>query len=209
MGVPPVNPWAACSLIYGGSLISPGLTSPSQVSQNMQRVTCCDGIPSWWLKLTWGKKISAGLRNSNRHIADRVNAHRRVEIHTASMTQLLQLWCVRSQNWVHCHRKKFSVKGPAGRSADVLSTHWTQTLQIHFSYHHWQHSVKITSKKPQKNIYFCFIDYAKAFDCVDHNKLWKILKEMAIPDHLTCLLRNLYAAQEATVRTGHGTADWF
>ena len=61
----------------------------------------------------------------------------------------------------------------------------------------------------QKNIYFCFIDYAKAFDCVDHNKLWKILKEMGIPDHLTCLLRNLYAGQEETVRTGHGTRDWF
>ena len=61
----------------------------------------------------------------------------------------------------------------------------------------------------QKNIYFCFIDYVKAFNCVDHNKLWKILKEMGIPDHLTCLLRNLYAGQEATVRTGHGTTDWF
>ena len=61
----------------------------------------------------------------------------------------------------------------------------------------------------QKNIYFCFIDCAKAFDCVDHNKLWKILKEMGIPDHLICLLRNLYAGQEATVRTGHGTTDWF
>ena len=61
----------------------------------------------------------------------------------------------------------------------------------------------------RKNIYFCFIDYAKAFDCVDHNKQWKILKEMGIPDHLTCLLRNLYAGQEATVRTGHGTTDWF
>ena len=61
----------------------------------------------------------------------------------------------------------------------------------------------------QKNIYFCFIDYAKAFDCVDHNKLWKILQEMGIPYHLTCLLRDLYAGQEATVRTGHGTTDWF
>ena len=61
----------------------------------------------------------------------------------------------------------------------------------------------------QKNIYLCFIDYAKAFDCVDHNKLWKILREMGILDHLTCLLRNLYAGQEATVRTGHGTTDWF
>ena len=64
------------------------------------------------------------------------------------------------------------------------------------------------AREVQKNIYFCFIDYAKAFDCVDHNKLWKILKEMGIPDHLTCLLRNLYAGQEATVRTGHGTTDW-
>ena len=61
----------------------------------------------------------------------------------------------------------------------------------------------------QKNIYFCFIDYAKAFDCVDHNKLWKILKEIGIPEYLTCLLRNLYAGQEATVRTGHETTHWF
>ena len=61
----------------------------------------------------------------------------------------------------------------------------------------------------QKNIYFCFIDYAKAFDCVDHNKLWKILKEMGISDHLTCLLRNLHAGQEATLRTRHGILDWF
>ena len=60
----------------------------------------------------------------------------------------------------------------------------------------------------QKNLYFCFIDYAKGFDCVNHNKLWKILKEVGIPDHLTCLLRSLYASQEATVRTGHGTTDW-
>ena len=66
-----------------------------------------------------------------------------------------------------------------------------------------------TAREFQKNIYFCFIDYAKAFDCVDHNKLWKILKEMGIPDHLTCLLGNLCAGQEATVRTGHGTKDWF
>ena len=68
---------------------------------------------------------------------------------------------------------------------------------------HWK------SKSSRKNIYFCFIDYAKAFGCVDHNKLWKILNEMGIPDHLTCLLRNLYAGQEETVRTRHGTTDWF
>ena len=70
---------------------------------------------------------------------------------------------------------------------------------------HWMEK----AREFQKNIYFCFNDYAKAFDCVDHNKLWKILKEMGIPNHLTCLLRNLYAGQEATVRTGHGTTDWF
>ena len=71
-------------------------------------------------------------------------------------------------------------------------------------------SKKKKKKKTEfhKNIYFCFIDYTKAFDCVDHKKLWKILKEMGIPDHLTCLLRNLYTGQEGRVRTGHGTTDW-
>ena len=72
--------------------------------------------------------------------------------------------------------------------------------------HHW---IIEKAREFQKNIYFCFIDYAKIFDCVDHNKLWKILKEMVLPEHLTCLLRNLYAGQEATVRTEHGTTDWF
>ena len=71
---------------------------------------------------------------------------------------------------------------------------------------HW---IIVEAREFQRNIYFCFIDYAKAFDCVDHNTLWKILKPMWIPDHLTCLLRNLYADQEATVGTGHGTEDWF
>ena len=70
---------------------------------------------------------------------------------------------------------------------------------------HW---IMEKARKFQKNICFCFIDYGKAFDCVDCNKLWKILREMGIPDHLTCLMRNLYAGQEATVRTGHGTTDW-
>ena len=66
-----------------------------------------------------------------------------------------------------------------------------------------------SKRVPEKDIYLCFTEYAKDFNCVDHNKLWKILKEMSIPDHLTCLLRNLYAGEEATVRTGHGTTDWF
>ena len=71
---------------------------------------------------------------------------------------------------------------------------------------HW---ITDEAREFQKNIYFCFIDYARDFDCVDHNKLWKILKETEIPDHLTCLLRNLYAGQEETVGTRHGTTDWF
>ena len=71
---------------------------------------------------------------------------------------------------------------------------------------HW---IMEKAREFQKNFHFCFIDYAKVFDCVDHNKLWKILKEMEIPDHLTCLLRNLYVDQEATVTTVHGTTDWF
>ena len=71
---------------------------------------------------------------------------------------------------------------------------------------HW---IRETARELQENIYFCFIDYVKDFDCVDHNKLWKFLKEIGIPDHLTCLLINLYVGQEATVRTGHGTMDWF
>ena len=70
-------------------------------------------------------------------------------------------------------------------------------------------SGSLKKQENPRNIYFCFIDYAKAFDCVDHNELWKILKEMGIPDHLNCLLRNLHAGQEATVRTGNGTTDWF
>ena len=73
----------------------------------------------------------------------------------------------------------------------------------------WPNFFSKKAREFQKNIYFCFIDYAKAFDCVHHNKLWKILQEIEIPDHLTCLLRNLCAGQEATVRTGHGTTDWF
>ena len=77
-------------------------------------------------------------------------------------------------------------------------------IKLPTSFGCWQKATEF-----QKNIYFCFIDYAKAFDCVDHNKMWKTLKEMGIPDYLTCLLRNLYAGQEATVRTAQGSTDWF
>ena len=93
----------------------------------------------------------------------------------------------------------FSIDG--GCCVPSLLFTWDQIANIYW--------IIEKARQFQKNIYFCFVDYAKAFDCVDHNKLWEILKEMGIPDHLTCLLRNLYASQEATVRTGHGTTDWF
>ena len=102
----------------------------------------------------------------------------------------------------------------------LLATPWTAAYQpppsIGFSrQEYWSggaiafSSLDHRKREFQKNIHFCFIEYTKAFDCVDHNKLWKILKQMRIPDHLSCPLRNLYAGQEATVRTGHGTTDWF
>ena len=92
----------------------------------------------------------------------------------------------------------------------LLQHHISNASILHPSaYFIVQHPLDHRKREFQENIYFCFTDYAKAFECVDHNKLWKILKEMGIPDYLTCLLRNLYAGQEATVRTGHGTTDWF
>ena len=96
----------------------------------------------------------------------------------------------------------FSRGSSQPRSSTLVLYHLKYMINTRFSSH-----IK-KAREFQKNIYFSFIDYAKAFDCVDHNKLWEILKEMGIPDHLTCLLRNLYAGQEATVRTGHGTTDW-
>ena len=101
---------------------------------------------------------------------------------------------VRLQQYVHCEQNaQVSFRKSRGTRDQIANIHW----------------ITEKARDIQKNIYFCFIDYAKAFDCVDHNKLWKILKEMGIPDHLTCVLRNLYAGHEATVRTGHGTTDWF
>ena len=96
---------------------------------------------------------------------------------------------VRLQQYVNCELPDVQAGFRKGRGTR------DQTAKIHW--------IIKKAREFQKNIYFCFIDYAKAFDCVDHNKLWKILKEMGIPDRLTCLLRNLYAGQEATVRTGH------
>ena len=108
------------------------------------------------------------------------------------MVKILQ---ARLQQYMNCELLDVQDRFRKGRGTR------DQIANIHCIIERW--------RKFQKNIYLCFIDYAKAFDYVDHNKLWKILQEMEIPDHLTCLLRNLYAGQKATVRTGHGTTDWF
>ena len=118
-----------------------------------------------------------------------------IVIHTVKDFHIVKILHTRLQQ--HVNRELPDVQADfrkgGGTGFQIASIHWIMEKAREF----------------QKNIYFCFIDYVKAFDCVDNNKLWKILKEMGIPDHLTCLLRNLYACQEATVRTGHGTTDWF
>ena len=113
---------------------------------------------------------------------------------------MLKILQVSLQQYVNCELPDVQ----AGFRKDGLEKNHLSLVQI--ANIHW---IIEKAREFQKNIYFCSIDYAKAFDCVDHNKLWKILKQMGIPDHLTCLLKNLYAGQEATVRTGHETTEWF
>ena len=113
--------------------------------------------------------------------------------HTSKV--MLKILQAMLQQYMNCELPGVQAGFRKGRGArdQIASIHWIMEKAREF----------------QKSIYFCFIDYAKAFDCVDHNRLWKILQEMGIPDHLTCFLRNLYTGQEARVRTGHGTTDWF
>ena len=113
--------------------------------------------------------------------------------HTSKV--MLKILQVRLQQYVNCELPDVQAGFRKGRGTrePTANIHWIIEKET----------------ESQKNIYYCFFDYAKAFDCVDHNKLWKIIKEMGIPDHLTCPLRSLYAAQEAKVRTRHGTMDWF
>ena len=120
------------------------------------------------------------------------NVQTTTQLHSSHMLKVLQ---ARLQQYVNHELPDVQAGFRKGRGTrdQIANIHWMVEKAREF----------------QKNIYFCIIDYAKAFDCVDHNELWKILKEMGIPDYLTCLLRNLYAHQEATVRTGHGTTDWF
>ena len=114
--------------------------------------------------------------------------------HTSKV--MLKILQARLQQYMNCELPDIQAEFTKGRGIrdQIANIHWL---------------IKKARKFQKKNIYFCFINYAKAFDCVGRNKLWKILKELGIPDHLTCFLRNLYAGQEATVRTGHGTTDWF
>ena len=123
------------------------------------------------------------------------NAQTTTQLHLSHMLVMLKILQDRLQQYVNCELPDVQAAFRKGRGTRDQIANICWIIEKAREFH--------------KNIYFCFIDYAKAFDCVDHNKLWKILREMGIPDHLTCLLRNLYAGQEATVRTGHGTTDWF
>ena len=120
------------------------------------------------------------------------NAPTTTQLHSHASKVMLKILQARLQQYMNHELPDVQAGFRKGRGTrdQIANMRWIMEKAIEFQ---------------KKNIYFCFIDYAKAFDCVDHNKLWKILKEMGIPDHLTCLLRNLYASQEATVRTGHGT----
>ncbi|MGR9594928.1 RNA-directed DNA polymerase, partial [Streptococcus pneumoniae] len=140
------------------------------------------------------KKVSFHSNPKERQCKECSN-YRTIALISHASKVMLKILQARLQQYVNCELPDVQAGFRKGRGTrdQIANIRWIMEKAREF----------------QKNIYFCFIDYAKAFDCVDHNKLWKILKEMGIPDHLTCLLRNLYAGQEATVITGHGTTDWF
>ena len=123
------------------------------------------------------------------------NAQTTAQLHSSHMPVMLKILQARLQQYVNHEFPDVQAEFRKGRGTrhQIANIHWNIEK----------------AREYQKNIYFLFIHYATAFDCVDHNKLWEILQEMGTPDHLTCLLRNLYAGQEETVRTGHGTTDWF
>ena len=158
---------------------------------------CCIQYASKFWKLSSGHRTGKGqfISQSQRkampkNVQTTINAF----ISHASKV-MLKIFQARLQQYMNCELPDVQASFTKGRGTrdQIANIHWITEKAREF----------------QKNIYFCFIDYAKAFDCVDHNKLWKILQEMGIRDHLTCLLWNLYAGQKATARTGHGTMDWF
>ena len=143
---------------------------------------------------TGPEKVSFHSNSKERQCQECLN-YRTISLISHTSKLMLKILQARLQQYMHCELPDVQAgfrKG-SGTRDQIANTHWIIKKAREF----------------QKNIYCCFVDYAKASDCVDHNKLWKILKEMGIPSHLTYLLRNLYAGQEATVRTGHGTIDWF
>ena len=155
---------------------------------------CCTQYASKFGKLSSGHRTGKGqfLVQSQRKAMPK-NAQTTTQLHSSHMLVMLKILQARLQQYVNHELPDVQAGFRKGRRTrdQIANIRWIIEKAREF----------------QKNIYFCFIDYAKAFDCVGHMKLWKILKEMGIPDHLTCLLRNLSAGQEATVRTGHGTTD--
>ena len=166
-------------------------------SWKMMLWKCCTQYASKFGKLRSGHRTGKGVFIP---IPKKGNAKECSNSHTIALIShaskvMLKILQARLQPYVNCELPDVHAGFRKGRGTrdQIANIHWIIKIAREF----------------QKNIYFCFIDYTKAFDCVDHSKLWKILQEMGIPHHLTCLLRNLYAGQEATVRTRHGTMDWF
>ena len=158
---------------------------------------CCTQYTSKFGKWSSGHRTGKGQFSFQ---FQRGNAKECSNYHTIALIShatkvMLRILQARLQQYVNCELPDVQAGFRKGRGTrdQIANIHW----------------VIKKARESQKNIYFCFIDYAEAFDCVDHNKLWKILQEMGAPDHLICPLRDPYAGQEASVRTGHGTTDWF
>ena len=157
---------------------------------------CCTQYPSKFGKLSSSHRTGKGQFSfQSQRRAMPKNVQTTTQLHSSHMLIMFKILQARLQQYVNRELPDVQAGFRKGRGTrgQIANIFW----------------IIEKSREFQKNIYFCFIDYAKAFDCVDHNKLWKILKEMGIPDHLTYLLRNLYAGQEATIRTRQGTTDWF
>ena len=170
-----------------------------QLSYFKSKRWCCASaalnMSTNWKTQQWSKdwKRSVSIPIPKKGNAKECSNYRTIALISHASKVMLKILQARLQQYVNCELPDVQADFRKGRGTrdKIANNRWIIKKAREF----------------QKNIYFCFIDYAKGFDCVDHNKLWKILKEMGIPDHLTCLLRNLYAGQEATVRTGHGTTD--
>ena len=166
-------------------------------SWKMMLWKCCTQYDSKFGKLSSGHRTEKGLSSfqSQRSNAKECSNYCTIALISRTSKVMLKILQARLQQYVNRELPDVQAVFRKGRGTRYQVSNICWIIE--------------KAREFQKTIYFCFIDYAKAFDCVDHNKLWKILKEMGLPYHLTCLLRNLYAGQEAAVRTGHGTTDWF